>query len=43
MNWVKISELEKCQKLLDEEIKMMQAFLRKLSESYKLSANSYIL
>ncbi len=40
MNWVKIDEIEKCQKLLEEEIKMMQAFIRKLSESYKLSANS---
>jgi four helix bundle protein len=40
MNWVKIDEIEKCQKLLEEEIKMMQAFIRKLSESYKLSADS---
>ena len=33
MNWVKPEEILNAQKLLEEEIKMLQAFIRKISNS----------
>ena len=40
MKWVNDNKIEESQKLLEEEIKMIQAFIRKIANSYQPSANS---
>ncbi len=40
MEWIKVDELIVTQKLLEEEIKMIQAFIRTIINSQQPSANS---
>jgi four helix bundle protein len=40
MKWAKESEVNEVQKLLEEEVKMIQAFIRKIANSQQPSAKS---